>query len=168
MANHNFSSLKLWFIMPVIALMFGCNNKQKQLSGEQVDSVKNKVNTFALNIATDISAKGPAAWLNYFENSQDFFMASDGQIVFHNYLSAQKFIQDTLVKNISSIKLHWANMRINVLSPRAAAIGSDFHEDITMAAANNVVPIDGYFTGTAVLDGNNWKLRNLHWSIKKH
>jgi len=148
--------------------MFGCNCGQKQLSNKQVAVVKNNVLKFTNNISKDVSTKGPVAWLSYFENSQDFFMASDGQIVFHNYLSAQKFIQDTLVKNISNIKLQWGNMRINVLSVRAATIGSDFHEDITMAAAKNVVPIDGYFTGTAVLDGNNWKLRNLHWSIKKH
>ncbi len=154
--------------MPVIGLIFSCNHGQKQLSDDQILSVKNNVSNFAVDISNNISVKGPIAWLSYFENSQDFFMASDGQIVFHNYLSAKKFIQDTLLKNISKIKLHWNNMRINVLSARAASIGCDFHEDITMAAANNVVPIDGYFTGTAVLDGNNWKLRNLHWSIKKH
>ena len=168
MTTHNFNSLKLLFIVPVMSLIFGCNCGQKQLSVNQISTVKNSVSKFADSISKSISTKGPISWLSYFENSQDFFMASDGQIVFHNYISAQKFIQDTLVKNISKIKLQWNNMRINVLSARAASIGSDFHEDITMSAANNIVPIDGYFTGTAVLDGNSWKLRNLHWSIKKH
>jgi len=165
---HNFNSLKILFIVPVIALIFACNHKHKQLSTERVSAVKTGVTKLTVDIAGAISTKGPAAWLDYFENSQDFFMASDGQIVFHNYTSAQKFIQDTLIKNISKIKLNWGNMRINVLSPRAASIGSDFHEDITMTAGNKLVPVDGYFTGVAVLDGNNWKLRNLHWSIKTH
>jgi uncharacterized cupredoxin-like copper-binding protein len=168
MKLHNLNSFKILYILPVIALLFACNCGQKQLTDEQVSAVKNSVAKLTVNISSDVSVKGPIAWLNYFENSPDFFMASEGQIVFHSYSSAQKFIQDTLVKNISKIKLQWGNVHINVLSAKAASIGSDFHEDIIMTAGNKLIPVDGYFTGIAVLSNNTWKLRNLHWSIKTH
>jgi hypothetical protein len=117
------------------------------------------------NIARDISAKGPIAWLGYFDNSPEFFMANDGQLAFRNYQSAQTFIKDTLVKSISKINLKWSNTRIDVLSLCVASIGSNFHEDITFANGKPM-PFNGYFTGTAIRRGKSWKLRNLHWSMK--
>jgi len=120
----------------------------------------------ASNIARDVSAKGPSAWLNYFQDSPDFFMANDGRLTFHNYQSAKAFIQDTLVKSISKITLNWSHMRIDPLTSRLAAIGSDFHEDITFANGKPL-PLDGYFSGIAIQTKTGWKLRNAHWSIKK-
>ena len=149
-------------------LVFSCNYSQQQLTPEQISGLQKDVFKLTSNISADISTKGPVAWLNYFENSPDFFMASEGQIVFHNYASAQSFIKDTLLKSISKIKLQWGKIRINVLNTQLASIGSDFHEDITSLTTNQTVPVDGYFTSTAVLTASGWKLRNLHWSVKKH
>ena len=168
MKNYAYVLKNLFFWLPLVTLVFSCNHQQQQLTSEQISNVKTSVTNLTANIAADISTKGPVAWLNYFENSPDFFMASEGQIVFHNYASAQSFIKDTLVKSISKINLQWGKMRINVLNTQLASIGSDFHEDITSLNANQTVPVDGYFTSTAVLTNAGWKLRNLHWSVKKH
>jgi len=168
MKNYASVLKNLVFWLPLVTLVFSCNHQQQQLTSEQISNVKTSVTNLTANIAADISTKGPVAWLNYFENSPDFFMASEGQIVFHNYASAQSFIKDTLVKSISKINLQWGKMRINVLNTQLASIGSDFHEDITSLNANQTVPVDGYFTSTAVLTNAGWKLRNLHWSVKKH
>lgn len=168
MKNHVSILKNLFFWLPLIAIVFSCNHAQQQLTPKQISDVKTEVSKFTVNIANDISTKGPIAWLNFFENSPDFFMASEGQIVFHSYTSAQTFIEDTLVKNISKIRLQWSHIRISVLSTQIASIGSLFHEDMTMAADNTTIPIDGYFTATAILTNDGWKLRNLHWSIKKH
>jgi len=168
MKNYASVLKNLVFWLPLVTLVFSCNHQQQQLTSEQISNVKTSVTNLTANIAADISTKGPVAWLNYFENSPDFFMASEGQIVFHNYASAQSFIKDTLVKSISKISLQWGKMRINVLNTQLASIGSDFHEDITSLNANQTVPVDGYFTSTAVLTNAGWKLRNLHWSVKKH
>ena len=167
MKNHVSVLKNLFFWLPLIAIVFSCNNSQQQLTPEQISGVKNDVSKFTANIANDISTKGPVAWLSYFENSPDFFMASEGRVVFHSYTSAQTFIQDTLVKNISKIHLQWSHTRVNALSTQTASIGSNFHEDMTMAAGNKIIPVDGYFTGTAILTNNGWKLRDLHWSVKK-
>jgi hypothetical protein len=168
MKNHISVLKNPLFGLSLIAIIFSCNYSRQQLTPEQISGVKKDVTKFTANIANDISTKGPVAWLNYFENSPAFFMASEGQIVFHNYASAQAFIQDTLVKNISKIHLQWSHIRVNPLSTQTAIIGSDFHEDITMTAGNKTIPIDGYFTGTAILNNDGWKLRDLHWSVKKH
>lgn len=168
MKNHRSIFKTLAFLLLPVTLVFSCNRPQQQLSPEQISGIQQDVSTFTTNISRDVSAKGPIAWLNYFENSLDFFMASEGQIVFHNYTAAQNFIKDTLVKNISKINLQWSHLRINPLSTQSASIGSDFHEDLTTSANNKTIPVDGYFTGTAILTNHGWKLRNLHWSVKKH
>jgi hypothetical protein len=157
-----------FFWLPLIAIVFSCNYPQQQLTPGQISGVKKEVTKFSANIAHNISIKGPVSWLNYFENSPDFFMASEGQMVFHSYASAQTFIQDTLVKSVSKINLQWSHIRINVLTTQAASIGSEFHEDMTMKAGNKTIPLDGYFTATAILTNHGWKLRDLHWSVKKH
>ncbi len=147
------------------ALLFSCRRSHAKLSKEQSALVKDSVSRMAVNIAADISKNGPRAWLNYFEDTPDFFMANEGQLVFKDYQSAKIFILNTLVKNIPVIKLRWANIRIDPFTPRLASIGADFHED-QVTSTGKKLSYDGYFTGIAHYDGHRWKLRNTHWSIK--
>ena len=143
-----------------------CKHGKQQLSSADSLEVTNSVTQLAAAISRDLAAKGPSSWLDHFENSPQFFMASDGQLSFHDYQSAKLFIQDTLIKNINKITLRWSNMRIDPLTTHIAVIGSNFHEGITFASGQTL-PFDGYFTGTADLTPDGWKLRNAHWSIKK-
>jgi hypothetical protein len=148
-----------------ISLVVSCKRNHAKLSAADRALVKDSVTNMAANIAADISKNGPRAWLNYFEDSPDFFMANEGQLVFQDYQSSKTFILNTVVKNILQIKLRWEHLRIDPLTSRLASIGADFHEDQTNASGKNL-SIDGYFTGIAHYDGHRWKLRNAHWSIK--
>jgi hypothetical protein len=148
-----------------ICLLFSCKRNHAKLSKEQSALVKDSVSRMAANIAADISKNGPRAWLNYFEDTPEFFMANEGQLVFKDYQSAKAFISNTLAKNIPVIKLRWNNMRIDPFTPRLASIGADFYED-QVTSSGKKLSYDGYFTGIAHYDGHRWKLRNVHWSIR--
>ena len=149
-----------------VCIFASCKNKQQNdLSAADNAALKDSVTALTAHIAHDLAAKGPVAWLNYFQDSPDFFMANEGQLALRNYQSAKTFIQDTLAKSISKINLQWSRTRIDVLASNIAAIGSDFHEDLTFAWGETT-PFDGYFTGVAIKTAKGWKLRNAHWSIK--
>jgi len=154
-----------WFLLLAVTFALSCKCHKKHFTTTDSLSVKDNVTHMAASIAADVSAKGPVAWLKYFQDSPGFFMANDGQLAFHNYQSAKVFIQDTLVKAISKITLRWSNLRICPLSPRIASIGSNFHEDITFANGK-IMPTDGYFSGIAILTSKGWQLQSCHWSAK--
>jgi hypothetical protein len=115
------------------------------------------------SIAKNISHERPVVWLRYFENAPDFFMASDGQMVFPNNATATNFINDVLIRVIPKIQLYWSNIRIDPFSTNLAGISAVYHEDIT-DSAGKMTPHDGYFTGIAHQTSQGWKLRNAHWS----
>jgi ketosteroid isomerase-like protein len=136
----------------------------KPASSFNATAIRDSVSQMTANIARDISAKGPAAWLDYFDDTPDFFMASNGQLVFKDYTAARAFIQNSLVRVISKINLRWHQVRIDAFSPDVAAVGADFHEDLTDIKGQTTA-VDGYFTATAHHTANGWKLRNAHWSL---
>jgi hypothetical protein len=158
--------LSLVLLVFALWLTTSCKCHKHSLSPADSIAVIDSVKQLTSNISRDLATKGPASWLNYFQNSPQFFMAADGQLSFHDYNSAKAFIHDTLIKNMHKIVLKWSNMRVDVLTRSIAAIGGDFHEDITLANGQTL-PFDGYFSGTAVATSGGWKLRNAHWSMKK-
>jgi hypothetical protein len=161
-----YPSLTFWVLLLLaINVAISCKQRPTHLSVPDSARVKDSVSRMAANMARDISKKGPAAWLDYFENTPGFFMASQGELVFTDYQSAQRFILNTLDKEISKISLRWNNLRVDPLASDLAFIGADFHEDLSNISGK-IISIDGYFTAMASLSNNRWKLRNLHWSIK--
>ena len=95
----------------LFSVFISCNNKPDSISLQQSNEVKDSVQHMIELLANDIAHDGPIAWLNYFENTPDFFMASEGQLVFQNSDSATAFIKNTLVKQIQKIELHWSDIR---------------------------------------------------------
>jgi hypothetical protein len=152
-------------LLLVVCLNVSCKNTGAVFSADESKLVKDSVTTMTANIASDVSKKGPIAWLDYFEDLPGFFMASDGQMAFKDYASAKTVILNTLVKGISKITLNWQNVRVDPLTPAFANFGADFHEDLVLSHIVHVT-IDGYVTATAHFDGNKWKLRNMNWAIK--
>lgn len=148
----------------LLYFLTGCKNEPVALTAQQASVVKESVQEFADSIAANITHKGPAEWLVYFKNSQEFFMASAGNIAFANYDSARSFIQNVLVKNISSINLKWSNVRIDPLTQTLASLAANFHEDIT-GNDGKALPYDGYFTAITEQTSQGWKLRSVHWSL---
>lgn len=153
------------FLVFSFVLAVSCKQSPLPLSPAQMEENKEQATAMALNISKDISKNGPAAWLNYFENTPDFFMASDGNLVFKDYESARKFILNTLVKTVPQIKLRWENIKTSVISDDFATLGAAFKEELT-DTTGKVLFVTGYFTGTAHKTDDGWKLRNAHWSIK--
>lgn len=152
-------------IIFVVSLAISCKSNNTQLTADENAAVKDRVNSMVAHIAKDVSAKGPIAWLDYFENDPGFFMANDGQLALKDYPTAITFVKNTLVNMMPRISLQWRNVKIDPLNPSLAAIGAEFHEDIVLSGGKTLAA-DGYFTGTAHFDGKSWKLRNLHWSSK--
>ena len=149
-------------LLPI--LLLSCRHHHPMTEAES-SLIKDSVRQLTASIAHDVSTKGPAAWLDHFDNAPGFFMASDGSLDFPDYAAAKRFILDTLVKNIPTITLNWTAVRIYPLSRRLAAIGADFHEVLTTADGKDM-PVEGYFSGTAAFTGQGWKLLNLHWSTR--
>jgi hypothetical protein len=166
MINSNLqTSFKLIIPLLALILLFSCKQNSTTFTASEAASVKDSVQLLAANTAKDISTKGPIAWLDYFEDASDFFMASNGDMAFADYKTADLFIKNTLVKQIPHINLKWSNIRIDPLTPQIAIIGANFHEDIT-DSLGKVTPFDGYFTAAAHQTAKGWKYRNAHWSIK--
>jgi hypothetical protein len=162
-----YGRLKYVVLFPLLlSASLSCKHHHRHAFGA-ADSlkVKDTVTQLAANISRDVSAKGPLAWLSYFHDSPNFFMANNGQLVLHSHQQAKVFIQDTLVKSITQIILKWQNLRVDVLSPRIASIAADYYENLTFANGSSI-PFNGYFTGIALRTPNGWKLRNAHWSVK--
>jgi hypothetical protein len=149
----------------VCTTQFSCQHSAK-FTPEDTKLVTDSARNMMSHIAQDISAKGPIAWIDYFENSPGFFMASGGELALKDYPSAASFVKNTLVKAMPEIRLDWRHISVDPIDQNFAAIGADFHEDITMSNGT-AMPFDGYFTALAHFDGLKWRLRNLHWSIKQ-
>jgi len=147
----------------ILCFALSCNSNQAGLTSIQVTAVQDSVHKVMELIAVDVSTKGPIAWAKYFEDVPGFFMVSDGKMELPSGDSAQRFIKNTLIKNISGIQLKWSNIRIEPYTYTLAGIGANFHEDITDFSGKTISE-DGYFTGIAEQVAQGWQLRNAHWS----
>jgi hypothetical protein len=166
MKKFNFYQLLKYCCVLAIASITSCKNtRPPQWSSAEKYAVKDSVTIMAVNISTDVSAHGPSAWINYFENDPGFFMASGGTLVFEDYVTAVSYTRDTVAKNFKKISLGWKRIKVDPLTADYAAMGADFHEDIVLANGQNL-SVEGYFTATAHFDGSRWKLRNMNWAIK--
>ena len=146
--------------------LISCNSKTETLTQKQFTEVKKNVQQMMDLVSKDISHDGPIAWLNYFENDPNFFMASDGQLVFANKDSASLFIKNILVKQINKVELSWSNIRIDPLTQKFANVGATWNEIFT-DFSNNKTSQEGYFTAIAEKTSQGWKLLNAHWSVIK-
>jgi hypothetical protein len=158
-----------YFVLLVFIFFFisSCNNNAETFTAKERSIVQDNVKLMTDSIAITVSHEGPIAWLKYFENTPDFFMVSDGQLVFPNIETAKIFINNTLIKVISKIQLRWSNIRIHPLTHSFANISAVYYEDIT-DSTGKTTPHDGYFTAIAHQTSEGWKLNNAHWSSMTH
>ena len=156
--------LKTIIVIISILPFISCSEKSLQLSAKQASDVRDSALQMTQSIAASVSQHGPVVWLQYFEDTSAFFMASAGQLVFPNNDSAKAFINNKLVKLISKIELHWHNIMIDPLTIQLAEIGASYHEEITNSAGITSSQ-NGYFTGLAHHTAKGWKLLNAHWSM---
>jgi len=157
--------VRVVFLLILVGLIDSCNSDSHSLNLQQTSDVRDSVQLMAASIAHSVSQNGPAAWLQYFENTPGFSMASDGQLVFPGIDTAAHFINNILVKSMYKINLRWSNIRVDPLTTQLASISAGFHEDIT-DSTGKTIPQDGYFTGIAHKTPQGWKLFNAHWSSR--
>ena len=159
-----FARVILFTLVGLILLISSCYNNTDSLTTVQRSIVMDSVQLMVDSIAKAISHDGPIAWIRYFENSPDFYMASEGQLAFTNNDSLANFLKTTYTKSVSKIELSWNHVRIDPFTSKIAAVAAIFHEDITDFAGRKT-PSDGYFTGIAHQTSQGWQLQNAHWSI---
>ncbi len=133
------------------------------LSARREAAIGVDVRAFALDVARDISAEGPAAWRRYFSESPAFFMAADGNLQFPDSASATAGIQ-ALTRTIRHIDLKWdGDLRVDPLAPDLALIATPYHE-IIVTSSGARVDSTGFFTGIVEFRDGRWRFRNAHWS----
>ena len=147
----------------VFFIISSCRNNTETFTTKERSLVQDSVRLMTDSIAITVSNEGPAAWLKYFENTPEFFMVSDGQLVFPNIDTAKYFINNVLVTKMPKLELRWADVRIDPLTNEFANVAAFYHEDIPDSSGKKM-PYDGYFTGIAHHTSHGWKLHNAHWS----
>jgi hypothetical protein len=162
--NTAFTRIKLFALVALVLPISSCHNQAEGLTPLQASIVRDSVQQMVQSISKVVSHEGPIAWIQYFENSADFYMASEGQLAFTNNDSLTSFLKNNYSKTVSKIELSWNQIRITPFTSRLAGIGAIFHEDITDIAGRKLAS-DGYFTGIAHQTSQGWQLQNAHWSI---
>ena len=153
-------------ILAMSCLALACRTNNPALDPKERSVVTDSIRYMTSSLIHDLSIHGPVAWLNYFEESPDFFMVSDGQLAFKDYQSGKTFIESILVKNIVTIHLQLNQLRIDPLTSDLASIGAGFHEELT-DTTDKIIMADGYLTGLVIQTNHGWKFRNLQWSLRK-
>jgi hypothetical protein len=149
----------------ILCLFAGCGNKDNQpVSLISAASMRDSIVSMTRSLSGDLSAKGPMAWLYYFDHSPQFFMAADGQQVFPDFQTADHFVRE-FSKTIRKVDLTLASVRIDSLSAQEASLGADYRETLT-DSAGRASENSGYLTGLLDQTKSGWQFRNLHWSVK--
>ena len=155
-----------WFLSFIVivgsVVLTGCQPKSESPDPDQLASVRDDVKAFAATVAHDVTAEGPKAWHKFFAHSPQFYMASNGQLVFPNIDSATVFV-DSLTVWVRSIHLEWSDISVDPLSRELALFRASYHEVITESSGRQMLE-NGYCTATVEQADGDWKFRNLHWS----
>jgi hypothetical protein len=125
-----------------------------------------QVQDFVDRVTSDLSQDGPAAWLRHFEDGPDFFMASDGRLIFPDRSVADTFVA-SLGTRIRTMELRFQHLRVDSLDANRALLAANFDEALT-DTAGVALRFSGYLTAIAERQDAGWKLRNLHWSLLEH
>jgi len=144
------------------ALLAGCGGSTGELTPERSVAIRDSVDAFMAEVAAGVSARSSTGWLDYFEASPAFLMASDGRIAFASHPEAVEAVT-AMARGFRSIDLVWGTVRIDPLAPGLAHVATDYREAIT-DTAGAVVQFGGYMTAVARHADTGWRLVNLHWS----
>jgi hypothetical protein len=133
------------------------------LTTSQAAAVSKDVRTFASTVSRGVTQRGPAAWRDYFSESDAFFMVSEGQMAFANSDAVTRGLPQ-ITASIVHIELQWGDsLRVDPLTPTLAMFAAPYHE-ILVDPAGHRVEASGYFTGLAELGPKGWRFRNATWS----
>ena len=140
----------------------GCGAPRAELTPERAVMIRDSVAAFMAEVAAGVSARSSEGWLDYFEASPSFLMASDGRVAFASHPEAVDAVT-AMARGFRSIDLAWGTVRIDPLAPGLAHVATDYREAIT-DTAGTVVRFGGYLTAVARHGAEGWRLMTLHWS----
>jgi hypothetical protein len=143
-------------------ILIACQSKEQTPSQAQLDQVRDSIRVFAASVAHDVTREGSKAWLRFFSHSPQFFMASEGKLVFPTIDSATVFV-DSLAVWIRNIQLNWSDVSVDPLTTQLAVFRASFHE-VVMERSGHEMKQDGFCTATVERNALGWQFRNLHWS----
>jgi len=124
---------------------------------------EDSVRAFMQAVAQNVSREGPAAWRREFTEGPEFFMASNGQLVFANGAAAARGIE-ALAHTLPKIQLRFGDdLRVDVLTSAFALVGCSYSEVQTDAQGQQRTD-RGYFTALAERRDGQWRFRSAHWS----
>jgi len=152
----------LVIIMAVLSGCRGASAPGTPLDAAQAGAVKEEVRRMASDIARDLAQGGPGAWLRYFDDSEAFFMASDGELKFESFASAESYLGD-FASGVESMAIAWEDLRIDPVSAEMAVMAASYQELINETSGSQLA-FGGYLTALAVKTPSGWRLRHLHWS----
>jgi len=123
------------------------------------------VRAFMDQVASTVSVQGPIAWRGAFADGPEFFMASDGQLVFADGAGAARGVE-ALRQTLPKINLTFgSDLRVDVLTPALAVVGTSYSE-LQGDAQGREHSVHGYLTALAELHAGHWRLRDAHWSSR--
>jgi hypothetical protein len=160
----------VWFLILGALVLCGCHSRlhsraSPALTDEQRIEVIGDVRVFALEVAQDVTLRGPGAWAKHFSTAPEFFMASQGTLQFPNGAAAAQGIE-ALTHTIKRIDLKFGDdLRVDPLTADFAVVAASFTEVLTDTADHDT-PVSGYFTALAEHRGDQWVFRNAHWSLR--
>jgi hypothetical protein len=136
-----------------------------QLTPATRQAVEADVRAYMSEVARAVSAQGPGAWRQEFADGPEFFMASDGQLVFEDGAGAARGIE-ALTHTLPKINLSFgSDLRVDVLTPAFAIVGASYSE-LQGDAQGQEHTVRGYVTALAELHQGHWRLRDAHWSSR--
>lgn len=158
--------VRLVFVLAAIVCA-GCGlvktDRRPMMTPGMRQAVTENVRQFMQTVAHDVTQDGPTAWEKHFQNSPNFFMANDGQLVFPDTRAAAQGTE-AFARTIKHIELRWGNdLRIDPLTINFAVVAASYQE-VQLDNANQTVNESGFFTGVAENREGKWQLRNAHWS----
>ncbi len=159
-----------WVVLPAVVLLVACgshhdlSSASQPLTQERAAEVERDVRAYTGIVARDVTQEGPSAWRKHFADAPDFFMASEGRLVFPNSAAATAGIQQ-FAGTIKHIELQWdQDLRVDPLTSKFAVVAAPWHE-IRIDNGGNRVDESGYFTAIAEYKNGRWQLRDAHWSV---
>jgi hypothetical protein len=115
-------------LLAALASAAAAGEPGEELGPARRAAVAASVRRFALEVAAQVSARGPTAWRQYFSATPEFFMAVNGQLQFADSDAATRAIA-ALPGVIRRLQLSWGkDLRVDPLTAQFAVVASSYTE----------------------------------------
>lgn len=144
----------------------GCRSTPSSVAHDPpaASPVSGEALAFMNDVALGVTRDGPIAWKRYFASGPEFYMASEGRLVFDGGEAARKAI-DELTRTVERIELRWGEpIRADALTATRVLISAPYYERI-VSRSGTTTDEQGWLTGLAEEGPEGWRFLNLHWSV---